>query len=189
MTEFLRFKRGKEVLEYPKLPASFGGNAFLPQRAFIPIAFDSKKHPETLVMKGETVKEGQIIARTEEPFSVGIYSSIPGILYDFVDFTLPDGKLIHAAAVKLEGVFDILGRPSADYPWKTSSNSEIIRAIDYSGILNTANLSAVPLIYQIRNALKKGEADTNIRELLIKNYYKYTKQKPYRALTTFVLRF
>ena len=55
MTEFLRFKRGKEVLEYPKLPASFEGNAFLPQRAFIPIAFDSKKHPETLVMKGETV--------------------------------------------------------------------------------------------------------------------------------------
>ena len=162
MTEFLRFKRGKEVLEYPKLPASFEGNAFLPQRAFIPIAFDSKKHPETLVMKGETVKEGQIIARTEEPFSVGIYSSIPGILYDFVDFTLPDGKLIHAAAVKLEGVFDILGRPSADYPWRTSSNSEIIRAIDYSGILNTANLSAVPLIYQIRNALKTGEADIYI---------------------------
>ena len=60
MTEFLRFKRGKEVLEYPKLPASFEGNAFLPQRAFIPIAFNSKKHPKTLVMKGETVKEGQI---------------------------------------------------------------------------------------------------------------------------------
>lgn len=162
MTEFLRFKRGKEVLEYPKLPASFEGNAFLPQRAFIPIAFDSKKHPETLVMKGETVKEGQIIARTAQPFSVGIFSSIPGILYDFVDFTLPDRKLIHAAAVKLEGVFDILGRPSADYPWRTSSNSEIIRAIDYSGILNTANLSAVPLIYQIRNALKTGEADIYI---------------------------
>jgi len=51
MTEFLRFKRGKEVLEYPKLPASFEGNAFLPQKAFIPIAFDSKKRPETLVMK------------------------------------------------------------------------------------------------------------------------------------------
>ena len=83
-------------------------------------------------------------------------------MYDFVDFTLPDGKLIHAAAVKLEGVFDILGRPSADYPWRTSSNSEIIRAIDYSGILNTANLSAVPLIYQIRNALKTGEADIYI---------------------------
>ena len=162
MTEFLRFKRGKEVLEYPKLPASFEGNAFLPQKAFIPIAFDSKKRPETLVMKGETVKEGQIIARTEEPFSVGIYSSIPGILYDFIDFTLPDGKHIHAAAVKLEGAFDILGRPSADYPWRTSSNSEIVRAIGYSGILNTADFSTVPLIYQVRNALKKEEADIYI---------------------------
>ncbi|UTC61644.1 SLBB domain-containing protein [Treponema sp. OMZ 788] len=162
MTEFLRFKRGKELLEYPKLPAAFEGNAFLPQRAFIPIAFDSKKQPETLVMRGETVKEGQIIARTEEPFSVGIFSSIPGILYDFVDFTLPDGSLIHTAAIKLEGSFDILGRPLPDYPWRTSSYSEIIRAIGYSGILNTVNISAVPLIYQIRNALKKGETDIYI---------------------------
>ncbi|UTC68258.1 MULTISPECIES: SLBB domain-containing protein [unclassified Treponema] len=159
MTEFLRFKRGKEILEYPKLQASFEGNAFLPQRAFIPIAFDAKNQPQILVMKGETVKEGQIIARTEDPFSVGIYSSIPGILYDFVDFTLPDGKLIHTAAVKLEGSFDILGRPSADYPWRTSSQSEIIRAIGYSGILNTANMPAVPLVYQIRESLKKGNTE------------------------------
>ncbi|MGI5065340.1 SLBB domain-containing protein [Treponema putidum] len=162
MTEFLRFKRGKEILEYPKISASFEGNAFLPQRAFIPIAFDSKKPPETIVMRGETVKEGQIIARTEKPFSIGIYSSIPGIVYDFVDFTLPDGKHIHTAAVKLEGSFDILGRPSADYPWRTSSYSEIIRAIDYSGILNTAEISPVPLAYRIRNALKKGGADIYI---------------------------
>lgn len=162
MTEFLRFKRGKEILEYPKISASFEGNAFLPQRAFIPIAFDSKKPPEPIVMKGETVKEGQMIARTEEPFSVGIYSSIPGIVYDFVDFTLPGGRCIHTAAVKLEGAFDILGRPAADYPWRSSSYSEIIQAIGYSGILNTADISTTPLIYRIRNSLKKGEADIYI---------------------------
>lgn len=162
MTEFLTFKRGGEVLEYPKLSASFEGNAFLPPKAFIPMAIDTKKPPEPLVMRGEFVKEGQIIARTEGPFSIGIYSSIPGILYDFVDFTLPNGRQIYSAAVKLEGSFDILGRPSADYSWKEASYSEIIGAITYAGIINTAHSSNIPLAHQIRSALKKGQADIYI---------------------------
>lgn len=162
MTDFLTFKRGREVLEYPKLSASFEGNAFLPPRAFIPIAVGTKSDPEPLVMRGESVKEGQIIARTEGPFSIGIYSSIPGILYDFVNFSLPNGKKIYSAAVILEGSFDILGRPSADYSWKEASYSEIINAITYAGIINTAHSSNIPLAYQIRNSLKKGPADIYI---------------------------
>lgn len=186
MTEFLTFKRGREVLEYPKITASFEGNAFLPQRAFIPIAFDSKMLPEILVMRGECVKEGQLLARTQGDLPLNIYSSIPGIVYDFPDFSLAGGRKIYTAAVKLEGSFDILGRPSFDHPWRNASPSEIIEVISYAGILNTASLH-LSLAYQIKNALKQGSSDVYINlfdkdpssgadSILFDNFYKETAE-------------
>ncbi|WP_029409847.1 SLBB domain-containing protein [Treponema pedis] len=156
MTDFLTFRRGKELLEYPHSSTVLEGNAFLPQIAFIPISYGGKKVPEPLVLRGEFVREGQMIARGSGIGAVNAYSSIPGIVYDFVGFDLPDGRTIHSVAVKLEGSFDILGKPAANYSWKNSASSELLHAIDFAGVLNTASTTGEALAYQLRSAIKSG---------------------------------
>ncbi len=156
MTDFLTFKRGKEIVEYPFLQAAFEGNAFLPQVAFIPISTTEENAFESLVLRGEFVREGQMIARKTGESSANVYSSIPGIVHDFIDFNLPDGSLIHSIAVRLEGSFDILGKNPADYSWRNCAVSELLRTIDFAGIVNTASANETPLAYQLRSAIKSG---------------------------------
>lgn len=154
MMNFLTFKRGKEILEYPQPAALFEGNAFLPQTAFIPISLTKKNKSIPLVMRGESVREGQLIARGIGKSDVNVYSSIPGMVYDFIDFDLPDGGFIQSIAIKLEGSFDILGRTTAHYSWRESAASELLRTIDFAGIINTAFSDNKSLACQLRAALK-----------------------------------
>lgn len=168
MTNFLTFKRGKEILEYPLPAAPFEGNAFLPQTAFIPISLTKKNKLTPLVMRGEFVREGQLIARGTGKTDVNAYSSIPGVVYDFIDFDLPNGELIQSIAIKLEGSFDILGKTAAHYSWRESAASELLRTIDFAGIINTAFSNNESLACQLRTTLK---TDSSAGKSLCINFF------------------
>ncbi len=158
MTNYLVFKRGREHLEYSKEIAEYEGNAFLPQRVFIPLSYNENYLANPLVSPGEPVKEGQLLIRSNKSNSVSVHSSVPGILYNFVKFDLPDGKVLHTAAVKLEGSFDILGKRLPNYSWRESPPQELIRIIDDAGVLNTALPSASSLSYDLRKAVKANKS-------------------------------
>lgn len=157
MTEVIGFKRGKELLEYPKITASIEGNAFLPQKAFIPIQYADIQNTDLLVSRGDCVREGQLIARSDGAVSANVHASIPGRVYDFVRFKLPNGKSISSVAIRLEGSFDILGKPAANRSWRDIPPAEIVRIIEAAGVLNTGNKRNVSLALDIKAALKKKE--------------------------------
>ncbi len=156
MIEFVKFKRGKELLEFPKEPVVIEGNAFLPQRAFIPIDYSDSQRIFPSISRGEVVKDGQPIAFSNGDEPANVHSSIPGNVYDFVSFDFPKGKKLYTAAVRLEGAFNILGKPLSNYSWKESSQSELMNIIDSAGILNTGNKDPVSLAYELVSASKKG---------------------------------
>ncbi len=164
MTEIISLKRGGELLEYPKISASIEGNAFLPQKAFIPVQYADIQKTELLVSKGDYVREGQVIARSSDVYSASVHASIPGRFYDLIKFDLPGGKPLYAAAVQLGGSFDILGKPSEAYPWRDTPPADLLRAIDRSGLLNTGNKKKVSLAADIRAALtrKAGSVCINL---------------------------
>lgn len=154
MTNFFTFKRGYEILEYKKNSLSFYGNAFLPNKAFIPISFKDGTECSPLVSAGERVNEGQLIAEGKQNKAVKVHASIPGIISGFVSFYLNDGKEINSIAIKLKGALDILGKPVPSYPWKNTSGFELIKIIERAGVINTALRYALPLSEQISSAAK-----------------------------------
>lgn len=158
MTNFLIFKRSKEILEYHSPVAKFEGNAFLPQVAFIPISIGEKYRHVPLVMRGETIREGQIVARGLGAGAVNIYSSIPGIVGNAVTFDLHNIGILQAIPVRLEGSFDILGRTVANYSYREIGASELLHAIDYAGVINTSSTNYESLAFQLREALNAGNS-------------------------------
>lgn len=182
MTKYLNFKRGGGFVECPKNFSEFAGNAFLPSVAFIPMYCGKKTCPPPIISRGEAIREGQLIIRGDGTSFAHSHSSIPGFVYDFVNFDLPKGNVIYAAAVKLSGSFDILGRTAARYSWQNSSPSEIINVIEAAGIVNTALQTPAPLAYTLRSFLKQnlstlyfrlfdGDQSRGLSQILFNTFY------------------
>jgi len=152
------FKIGfsKEILETSSISFSFFGNAFLPQKAFVPIGYSTSVEPFLLVKESSRVKEGQLIGRGDlsSPFSY-IYSSIPGIVTGFRDFETIPGKKLRTVEITLQGSFSILGKKRVDNEWDSLSPIEIFDKIENSGIVDTAKRIKRPLSLNIKKAMDK----------------------------------
>ena len=162
MTHFVKFRRSGEYIPFVMPEIDFGGNAFMPSTAIVPLVQHSGIPATPIISRGDTVTEGQLIARGNGPESCHVHSPIPGIVRDFRRVPLPDGTIGNVAIIHLAGSFSISGRKEENYPWQNISELEILRVIEEKGVVNTFE-SPLPLAPQARNAARSRKAILVVR--------------------------
>lgn len=155
MTEFIQFKRGRQQAKYIHSEPRFEGNAFLPQYALIPLAFQTGMRSFPLVSVGDFVREGQLIARPGNSESIHSHASVPGIVSGIIDAKLPSGHFFRGIHIRTEGQFEILGKPRSGYPWRQVNQDELLHFLDFAGLVNTAK-GIFPLAESIVSAKRSG---------------------------------
>ncbi|HAH62217.1 MAG TPA: hypothetical protein DCL73_09000, partial [Treponema sp.] len=96
-------------------------NAFLPRVVTVPLSQETGYRCSSLVKKGDTVREGQIIAVPRTDSLSGnpakIHSPVPGVVEDIVLCTCPDGRQGEAVKIRLAGSFTYLGKKKITVDW------------------------------------------------------------------------
>lgn len=162
MTYFTRFRKSSEYIRYEAAEPEFSGNAFLPSIAFVPLLQHSGDAAKPVVSVGESVREGQIIARGLTPNSANVHAPIPGVVQEFRLEPMPDGTIQNSAVIRLAGSFAVLGRKTENYPWRNVPQSEILRVIEDKGVINTFE-TPLPLAPALRQAQKTDGVALAIR--------------------------
>lgn len=162
MTQVIQFKRGKEYIRYDLPDLDFMGTAFLPSTAIIPLSQDSGCPAQPIIAQGESVVEGQLLARATKKSSTHIHSSIPGIIQSWREIALPNGTLGQAAIIQLSGSFSILGRKQETFQWNRMGELEITRILEEKGVVNTFS-EPISLSDSIQKAKAKGNPVLAIR--------------------------
>ena len=148
-------------------------SGFIPETVVIPPKKSSQDEIEILVKAGDTVKEGQVIAKSQDTC---IHSSIPGTVINIVYSKFADGNEGYAAKIRLEGVFSFTGKKIIEKEWKSKDSSTLIFLMKEGGLLNTFS-SPEPLNAQIKNLDK-----TKDRFLVVRLY----SEDPSRITDSFV---
>ncbi len=128
--------------------------AFIPKEAVIPVLQDDTKQSEVeiLVKAGDTVSEGQVIARTSESV---VHASIPGVVQKIADCEYPNGMQGKACVIALHGAFETTGKKLPKQDWKKQTPEAVCKNLFECGVMNTFN-GCVSLSAQI--AQKKTDA-------------------------------
>lgn len=154
MKEYINFRRENQSISFLKRQVNFSGNAFLPQKAFVPILVNEMQ-AIPVVTFGQYVEEGQLIARAKDKFATNIHSPIPGIVGDVINFQTDYGDRIGCLPILLEGRFEILGKQVSKYTWRNTSVLELARIIESSGLIITQN-PFIPLATKLLEIIRLG---------------------------------
>lgn len=117
---------------------------FLPRKVIIPFSQETNFECRNVVNKGETVREGQVIAEVSrdvygiKSFGVTkIHSPLPGKVLGIINCSFPNGKHGKAIEILLEGSFTHIGKEHRLYEWKNYSPAMLLRSVSESGVINT----------------------------------------------------
>ncbi len=154
MIKRIRFRKGFSSLEFQAPAIVDKGNSFIPSLAIVPLTQHYGPPAIPVVQAGSRVKEGQLIARSNSPYSSHIHAPIPGLIREFTTVPLPDGSLGIAAVMLLEGSFSILGRKQDSFDWRHIQTHELLRIFEEKGVINTFD-KPLPLSSLVSSAAKK----------------------------------
>ena len=135
-------------------------NAFLPRVVTVPLSQETGYRCSSLVKKGDTVREGQIIAVPRTDSLSGnpakIHSPVPGVVEDIVLCTCPDGRQGEAVKIRLAGSFTYLGKKKIPGDGTILPPATIIQQLSDRGVVNTFNTTEpVSLAMEIGAARKR----------------------------------
>lgn len=162
MIKRMRFRKGFEFFEYTSPEIAHSGNAFLPSIAIVPLSQHDGHGARAIVNTGDTVCEGQIIARGDGYASANIHAPIPGRIREIKRVALPDGTEGDALVITLSGSFSIFGRKQETYGWQNMSLSEILKILEDKGVVSTYD-KALPLSGMLRKIQKEDKAAVIVR--------------------------
>lgn len=157
MNALFKLGSSNEKLEVSKEVFPFFGNAFLPERAFVPIGYKNEAEPSLLVNRASRVREGELIGRGKpsSPFFI-IHSPIPGKVQGMREFEIMPGKILNTLDILLDGSFDILGKERKECEWKHEEGSSLLNKIENAGISDTAGRIVLPLSTYLRKAIQRN---------------------------------
>ncbi len=136
-------------------------NAFLPKTVTIPLVQERDIYCKPVIKIGEDVKEGQIIASSDESV---IHSPIPGTVKDLCSINCPDGKIEKALVIDMQGSFSYLGKKQKEEQWRSLSPASLERKLDQKGIVNIFSCTkSVPLTSQIKTFIRKKSRTIVVR--------------------------
>ena len=122
-------------------------SGFIPSSVFVPLKKNGADDVEILIKAGDTVKEGQVIAKSAGAY---VHSSIPGTVENLVHCTFVDGSEGLAAKINLKGEFSFTGKKPLSLDWKQNDESAITFLLTKNGVVNTF-LNCEDLSLQIKN--------------------------------------
>ena len=125
-------------------------NAFLPRLVSVPLA-EYEDKVELLVDTNDTVKEGDVIAKTN---GIYIHSSIPGSVKAISTRQYANGKQGLCAEISLKGSFSYLGKKVPRQEWECFENTTIHFLLKEGGVVNSFS-KEIPVfeeINKIRNS-------------------------------------
>ena len=118
-------------------------NAFLPALSVISLGNKNNK-VFPVVTAGETVREGMLIGRASGTGAVNSHATVPGRILRKVNWKDRDGIENEGFLIKMEGVFEKLGRREEVLSWNGLNGYDIQRIISDCGIAESDN-SETPL--------------------------------------------
>ncbi|MBQ9205977.1 MAG: 4Fe-4S dicluster domain-containing protein [Treponema sp.] len=124
-------------------------NAFLPKTVLIPLFENDSENGEVLVKEGDTVKEGEVIAKAKGIF---VHSSIPGVVRTIEQAQYSNGKQGLCATIDLKGSFSFLGKKCAKQNWQNYEASTIQFLLKEAGVVNTFD-KEIPIFHQLKKTV------------------------------------
>jgi electron transport complex protein RnfC len=135
-TRVYTFSRGGIHYEDPSAPPwESSVTAFLPVFSIIPLADHTGSRIEPMVSVGDTVKEGMLVGRGTKSGLANVHASMPGRVVRTVSWKMLEGHTNDALVIRLEGVFDKLGRREEVFPWQDSSPVKLRELIAEYGVV------------------------------------------------------
>lgn len=124
----------RPVPEHRRLEHGFW-NAAVPTRCVVPLYQHAGSAIQPTVSVGDTVREGMVIADSDNRLSVPIHAPIPGRVATIGTTRLSDGTTSPAIGITLAGEFDRLGRRPEPVAWREKTSAEILDAIRAGGVV------------------------------------------------------
>ena len=103
--------------------------AFIPSEIYVPLDENSEK-----LKVGKKIKEGDVLSVLD---GVNVHYSIPGIITEIRNNTMPNGKNSKVAVVKMDGAFSYVGKKIVKSEWELFSASHIMDMLKDNGVHNT----------------------------------------------------
>ena len=101
--------------------------AFIPSEIYVPLYENSEK-----LKVGKKIKEGDVLSVLD---GGNVHSSIPGIITEIRNNTMPNGKNSKVAVVKMDGAFSYVGKKIVKSEWELFSASHIMDMLK-AGVAN-----------------------------------------------------
>lgn len=110
--------------------------AFLPGIAVVPLVAQNGIRSLPVVAVGESVREGQLIARRQGAGSANIHSPVPGKILENLTWSIAYGVLCNSMIIRMEGSFSMLGKPEQNYSYDGFSPYELREIISEFGLVD-----------------------------------------------------
>lgn len=117
--------------------------AFLPAQTIIPL--EEFEPAEIIIKAGDTVKEGQAIAKSKNSY---IHSSIPGIVKEIFSGQFSNGKQGKCARISLKGSLSFTGKKTLESDFSTFDRSAVNFLLKEADVFNTFDF--VPVYQQLQ---------------------------------------
>ncbi|MBQ3670568.1 MAG: 4Fe-4S dicluster domain-containing protein [Treponema sp.] len=132
---------------------------FLPREVLVPLEADDKERTDILVYEGNTVSEGEIIAKSR---NICVHSSVPGVVKEVVEFQCANGKKGKCARIALSGAFSYTGKKSEEKVWSDLDSNSLCFLLKDNGIVNTFERGGA-IISQIRKLRRRSNLILAVR--------------------------
>ena len=109
--------------------------SFLPALAIIPLAAQNGRLSLPIVRAGDTVREGQLVARRQGAGSANIHSTVPGKILSTISWNVARTVIYNSIVIQMEGSFTLLGKEKKSYEWRNLSAFELRELINDFGIV------------------------------------------------------
>lgn len=131
------FPHGGIVFEDPSAPPREESVlSFLPGLSIVPLAQQNGCRSLPVVVPGDTVCEGQLIARGQGSGSANIYSPVPGAIIANTTWNIAHGVLCNSMVIRMQGSFTLLGKPYTRRSWRELSPFQLRELICDFGVVD-----------------------------------------------------
>ena len=158
---------------------TYSQKAFLPKEIIVPLSQESDIKYTSLVKTGDKVKEGDVIASSEETF---IHAPLPGTVTEFASCTSPDGKTDECIKIKFGGAFSYLGKNHQEKNHISEAANAITKKVIELGVVNTFKISSPK---SLGLQLKDISSDKNKRNLVVRMF----DEDPFRITDSLITKF
>ena len=126
----MKLDLGKELTRYNNIETFIN-----PKYVYIPLVSGRDKNITIVVKKGDYVYKGSIVGKSKGTFRIPIYSSVSGIVVDFVEQRYLDGELVKCVKIENDFKEQLLNKEVRKNKINRYSKEEFIKVLQNCGVI------------------------------------------------------